>query len=426
MVIYPLTTWVGFLATCMLCTFIMVFLVSCGTYSWRMNAFVYDDNLQNLMWVQVFAFLWFTTFTTDVCTLVLCICYAEWYFFPYYPAGGSDAKKEDRNPTMVMAEPEKTNDKATAEYPSTSAYKVEFEDPTALETSDEGLTTNTSKIISMLWLAPNARDDRDDMGTLSPEFPGVCKSLCKVMKFYMGTIAFGSLIVAIVKFIQIWFEYIRRQSEAAGPENRLVKCLNCCIACAIACLKSCLEFITYGAYIQVAINGTDFCTSCLRFVSVVMANAGLLGAVAAIGGAVTFLGKVFVTLLTTMIMFIMLHDLEARGEISSYYCPLFFVFIGAWFTAGMFMNVYDTGIDTLLQCAVEDLDHQMKRPECMKVEGDDDDDMPRFMGPKLMEAFGESAKAKGGGCCSSAPEDKPKSETNKMNSKGEAEAEVSV
>ena len=86
---------------------------------------------------------------------------------------------------------------------------------------------------------------------------------------------------------------------------------------------------------------------------------------------------------------------------------------------------HDTGIDTLLQCAVEDLDHQMKRPQCNPSE-DDDDDMPRFMGPGLLDAFGESAKAKGGGCCSSAPEDKPKSETNKMNSKGEAEAEVSV
>ena len=73
---------------------------------------------------------------------------------------------------------------------------------------------------------------------------------------------------------------------------------------------------------------------------------GLVGTTTVMGGAVTFLGKVFVTASTTFAMFAVLKNLQTSGEISNYYFPLAVCIVGAYFTASMFMNVFDTGIDT--------------------------------------------------------------------------------
>ena len=52
----------------------------------------------------------------------------------------------------------------------------------------------------------------------------------------MGSLAFGSLILAIVQFLQLMVEAFKKQAEANGAANNkcfeyVINCMRCCLAC---------------------------------------------------------------------------------------------------------------------------------------------------------------------------------------------------
>lgn len=74
-----------------------------------------------------------------------------------------------------------------------------------------------------------------------------------LFKYHLGTIAFGSCIIAICQTIRTIFEYYRRQIQSANKENKLVKAMLCLTSYLLWCLEKCIKFITKNAYIQCAI-----------------------------------------------------------------------------------------------------------------------------------------------------------------------------
>jgi len=78
-------------------------------------------------------------------------------------------------------------------------------------------------------------------------------SLLKAMKWgyftHCGSIAFGSCIIAIVSMIRVVFEYFQRQTEAANPENPVVKIVGCAIRCCLYLLDKYVKVISKNAYI---------------------------------------------------------------------------------------------------------------------------------------------------------------------------------
>lgn len=83
------------------------------------------------------------------------------------------------------------------------------------------------------------------------------RSFFRGVRYHMGSLAFGSFIVALIKMAIAVCEYIKIQLEMSGGANAtlseiykaLITCCECCLA---ACLK-CVEFINKHAYIQVYI-----------------------------------------------------------------------------------------------------------------------------------------------------------------------------
>lgn len=89
----------------------------------------------------------------------------------------------------------------------------------------------------------------------TPESP-VMKSFFRAWRFHLGSIAFGSLIVAIVKFMIAVLQYFKQKIDSAGGGNlsKIYTCLISCCQCCLDCCARCIEFINKHAYIQVNIN----------------------------------------------------------------------------------------------------------------------------------------------------------------------------
>lgn len=89
-------------------------------------------------------------------------------------------------------------------------------------------------------------------------------------RYHLGTLAFGSLIIAICRIIRVMLEYIDRKLKKY--DNEVTKAILCCCKCFFWCLESFLKFINRNAYIMCAIHGKNFCGSAKDAFSLLMRN----------------------------------------------------------------------------------------------------------------------------------------------------------
>jgi len=92
----------------------------------------------------------------------------------------------------------------------------------------------------------------------------------KAMWYHLGTAAFGSLLIAIIKTIRAVIAYL--QKKAAKSKNALLKAVLCAIQCYMWCLEKCMKFLNKNAYIQTAIFGYNFCKAARKAFFLILRN----------------------------------------------------------------------------------------------------------------------------------------------------------
>lgn len=138
----------------------------------------------------------------------------------------------------------------------------------------------------------------------------VCRGVWWIIRYHLGTIAFGSFLIAVVQLIRIIFEYYRSQIEKANKENPMIKCLIWTTRCCLDCLERFIKFISKNAYIQCAITGKNFCASAWNAFVLILTNALRFGTASSIGFIFVMLGTLFVGTANAMICYCVLTYVE--------------------------------------------------------------------------------------------------------------------
>jgi hypothetical protein len=76
-----------------------------------------------------------------------------------------------------------------------------------------------------------------------------------------GSLAFGSLIVAIIFTIRVVAYYFCKKAEKMSGDNGMVRAISCLVQCFLKCLEEIIEYITKAAYAFMALSGQGFCGS---------------------------------------------------------------------------------------------------------------------------------------------------------------------
>lgn len=87
-------------------------------------------------------------------------------------------------------------------------------------------------------------------------------ALWRTFRYHLGSVALGSLLVAVVQFVRFLFEYMDAQCKRIKDGSRLASLLLACTRCCLWCFEQCLKFITSYAFVFVALNGDSFCVAC--------------------------------------------------------------------------------------------------------------------------------------------------------------------
>jgi choline transporter-like protein 2/4/5 len=116
----------------------------------------------------------------------------------------------------------------------------------------------------------------------------VLRSYGRAFRYHFGSLAFGSMLLSVVQFLEIIVETIKSQIEKAnkGGENAANKCVNCCVdcmRCCLACVERIVQFINKNAYILIALSGKNFCSSAKEGFEIVWSNPIRYAVVSGVG-----------------------------------------------------------------------------------------------------------------------------------------------
>jgi len=206
-----------------------------------------------------------------------------------------------------------------------------------------GMTQFIIAAAAVIWYFDQGSDKKTDcVGT----------GIKWVWRYHLGTIALGSMIIAICQTIRAIFEYYRRKIQSAAP-SKLVKALLCLTSYLLYCLEKCIKFITKNAYIQCAVTSDNFCTSAWNAFTLMIKNAARFGWGNSIGFIMVVFGCTGIGALTAFVCYIFIAQ-TTYFPVSSPIAPAFAIGIIAMFIAWVFLAIFSFSSDALLQAFLLD------------------------------------------------------------------------
>jgi len=186
----------------------------------------------------------------------------------------------------------------------------------------------------------------------------VCSSVKRTCRYNLGSVAFGSFVLAVVKFIHACFLYLMAQREKMlGEPNAAEKVFICVVECCLRCIECCIDKLSKNAYCYIGAWGGSFLTGTCKTVELFCKTENMIRAAAMsyTSQILLFVGKVFVALSTTAVAAVVLT--YAYGDqLSSILLPMVIVFMLSMFIGEIFMLELEVAVDVIFLCFCVDLE----------------------------------------------------------------------
>lgn len=199
-----------------------------------------------------------------------------------------------------------------------------------------------------IWFFSKKANDSRDMDTSYGKGGlTVKRAVGTVLRYHLGSLAFGAFILAVVQFIRYLLKFYEKQAQA--QKNKIMVMILKCLQCLIWCFEQCVKFLNKNAYIQIALMGTPFCTSAKKAFYMILRNFIRFGVVAMLGVVIKLLGVFAITVATVVLgyyIFVAMHP-----EFSPIIPVILYIFVG-YVVAKLYINVFQMAVDTILQCFI--------------------------------------------------------------------------
>jgi solute carrier family 44 (choline transporter-like protein), member 2/4/5 len=168
------------------------------------------------------------------------------------------------------------------------------------------------------------------------------EAIYKTIRYHLGTVAFGSLLMAICKIIRNVISYIEKFTKKLG----LIYIL-CCLKGLFWCLEKFLKFFNTNIYIVTAINGTSFCSSAKSAFSLLVRNMLRTMALSNVTAFVFFISKLFVSLGMGASFHAYIVYAPGNEHLKDNMQPALFITGFTYLICTIFFSVYGMAVDTI-------------------------------------------------------------------------------
>lgn len=184
-----------------------------------------------------------------------------------------------------------------------------------------------------------------------------------VFRYHLGSLAFGSFIIALIWFVRLIFEYLEKKMKMEGgaANNPLVSCLICCFKCCLDCCNRFVKYINKNAYCQVVLASTNFCTSAINSFTLMLKHAATFAISGGVTNVIMFLGKMLISIITAIIGYeILTNWTYISNDIMEPLAPCVVFFLTAYLISSAYMSIFSTSVVAILQCFLVDVDVTQK------------------------------------------------------------------
>lgn len=187
------------------------------------------------------------------------------------------------------------------------------------------------------------------------EYPAspVLSALYMVVRYHMGTIAFGSLCLAVVQALRVVLEYVNQKTAEAQEANLVLKLAMSCVRCCMWCFEKCIKFVSGYAYIYVALNGDSFCSACKATFTLFLNYPAQVSVNAFVQTLLRALQCIALPMVCSITCFYYAQEVDGS---QNPILPSVFALVLAYAICRVFSGVYETTIDTIFVCAMRDKD----------------------------------------------------------------------
>jgi len=204
-------------------------------------------------------------------------------------------------------------------------------------------------VSSITWYFSKKTDEGD--GSAS-----ICTGFKWIAKYHCGSLALGSFILALVWIIRGIFEYAAEKLQDAAGENCCTKCMIWTCRCCLDCFDRFMRYLTENAYIYMALTGDPFCESALDVFCLMLKNSAKFGFVISIGSVFGFLAKATIASFTTITAYFLMGVMIDDDGVTSPVGPLIIIGLFGYLCGAIFMSVFETSSNAILQCFLVDYD----------------------------------------------------------------------
>lgn len=203
-----------------------------------------------------------------------------------------------------------------------------------------------------------------------------------LVRYHLGSLAFGAFTIAVCQMIRFLFEYYRKKITSADP-TKLVKALLCLTGYLLWLMDKCVKYINKNAYIQIALTCDSFCTAAWNSFALMIKNAHRFGAGNSVGAVFNFFGILCIIVLTAGGGYLVMGNYPQLFDTSDPIPPTVALAVISGLVGAMFLSIFSYSSDAILQAFLLD--------ESLRFQGNDR--------PAYMMEFAEALKKRGQGSC---------------------------
>ena len=204
-------------------------------------------------------------------------------------------------------------------------------------------------------------------------YRAILRSAYYSIRYHLGSLAFGSLLLSLVKLVKFILWYMKEKVYKQGFEGNKCLKIGCkCLECYVNCFERFIKFLDKNAYIQIALMGDNFCVAAKNAFFLILENAIRFAMLGAIGDIFKIIGKMFITAVSAYLGFLLITHFDPyQDEIESPIAPTCVFALIAYTVSGLFMSIHEMACDTIIQAFLIDerlhIDNAQFAPEPLKA-----------------------------------------------------------
>lgn len=170
--------------------------------------------------------------------------------------------------------------------------------------------------------------------------------------YHLGTLAFGSLLIALLWLVQLILSYVyqkvKDQSAVAGF------CLKCGM-CFVSCFERLLKYLNKHAYIEVVLRCFNFCGATRKCFEVMTTNFLRFAVLSGVVELFLIFGTILIAVVVAFIgYFLLILYGNMRNMEFETIGPITVIFLIAVLVSMFFNEIFEISSDTMLHCYVLD------------------------------------------------------------------------